>query len=187
MLTLVSPSVPPAGGVAPPRSAELPAAEAVREAGNAAIEWQLAHMGNPEELLPRGNARTQDPIGWVQGTFLHGATQWAVAMNEEGYLTTLRNHLSKSRWRLGARLYHADDHVIAQSYLTMHGVYGDPVMLAALIRKFNRILRDPPLSDMGFAPKGKLKAQGYAHDCQRRWCWADALLCRRLSGFDCLS
>jgi unsaturated rhamnogalacturonyl hydrolase len=152
------------------------AQQAIKSSVDNATQWQLNHMTDMEHYIRRINEKTADPIGWVQGTFLHGATQWAEQSGNNTLFKSLKHHLAQSDWKLSKRLYHADDHVIAQSYLTLFEHYQDEKMIKNLITDFNAILREPPaLSHLSFTPKGKLKAQGYTHDCQRRWCWADAL------------
>ena len=72
----------------------------------------------------------------------------------------------------GKRTYHADDHVIAQSYLwaAQHGAGTEAI--APLRATFDSILAKPPID----APELRHR-QGLRVDtaCLRRWCWCDAL------------
>lgn len=146
----------------------------IRTAANAAFEWQMARIDDPDSFLERVSRGTRDPRGWVQGAFLHGATQWARAMDNQDQLDVMRAYMDKSEWKLGDRLYHADDHAIAQSYLTLFEIYGDDEMLAPLKHDFDAILNEPPVNDLAFLDKDGIRHR-YPDGCQRRWCWADAL------------
>ena len=149
-------------------------ADIVQSVDRAAL-WQLAHMDNFESYVPSLVSRTEEPRGWVQGAFYLGLVQWAETTGQSRYFDYLRQHGEAQGWRLGDRTYHADDHVIAQYYLYLYDYDSDPDILKPVLSEFQHILDNPPTSSLDFEPKGKLAAQDYEHDCQKRWCWADAL------------
>jgi len=69
-------------------------------------------------------------------------------------------------------MYHADDHVIGQSYLwaATHG--GGANAIAPLKERFDAILAKPPVVHLSFY----IPAAGYGGtECLQRWCWCDAL------------
>lgn len=142
---------------------------------NAAADWQLAHMEDFESYVPSLVIRTKEPRGWVQGTFYLGLVRWAEKTGNDAYFDYLRAHGEKEGWELGPRIYHGDDHVIAQYYLHMYERDQAKEQIAPLVEVFETILADEPTSSLDFEPKGKFADQDYEHDCQKRWCWSDAL------------
>jgi rhamnogalacturonyl hydrolase YesR len=76
-----------------------------------------------------------------------------------------------NQWTPGPRPYHADDHVIGQSYLwaATHGA--GPKAIAPLRAGFEQVLAHPPRVHLSF-----VVAKDYENTaCLRRWCWCDAL------------
>jgi len=142
---------------------------------NAAADWQLAHMEDFESYVPSLVKRTNEPRGWVQGTFYLGLARWAMATDNEQYLDYLRAHGDQEGWELGPRIYHGDDHVIAQYYLHIYEQDKKSEQIEPLVKVFEEILTNQPTSSLDFGPRGKYADQDYDHDCQKRWCWSDAL------------
>ncbi|WP_448250125.1 glycoside hydrolase family 88/105 protein [Thalassotalea agariperforans] len=142
---------------------------------NAVADWQLQHMDDFESYIPSFIHRTEEKRGWVQGAFFLGLARWAEITENPVYFNYLREHGAKQDWKLGDRRYHADDHVIAQYYLHIHELDQDAAIIKPLITELDAILETPPTSSLDFIPKGKILAEGYDHDCQKRWCWSDAL------------
>ena len=62
--------------------------------------------------------------------------------------------------------YHADDHVIGQSYLWAAAHGAGPEAIAPLRKRFDEILAAPP--------RGSLATRAH-ESCDDRWCWCDAL------------
>lgn len=151
------------------------AAKRVKIAVDKAANWQLARMDNFEEYIPTFLHRTVEDRGWVQGAFYLGLVRWAIATNNQDYLTFLRNHGEAQNWQLGDRTFHADDHVVAQYYLYIYDQDKNPKILEHTISEFEVVLNDNPEMSLDFVPRGKIADLGYDHDCQKRWCWADAL------------
>jgi hypothetical protein len=76
-----------------------------------------------------------------------------------------------NQWQPGNRTYHADDHVIARSYLwaARHGAGSEAI--APLRATFDAILAKPAIDHLSF-----VVAKDYeSTPCLRRWCWCDAL------------
>ncbi|WP_371193836.1 glycoside hydrolase family 105 protein [Glaciecola sp. SC05] len=147
----------------------------ILSATNAVAQWQLAHMSDFESYVPSLVHRTNEPRGWVQGTFFLGLSRWATATDNQGYFDYLRAHGDQQGWLLGPRDYHADDHVIAQYYLHIYDQDQKPEQIQPMLDVFENILANKPTSSLDFGPVGKYRDQDYEHDCQKRWCWSDAL------------
>mgnify|MGYP000687008813 CR=1 FL=1 len=145
------------------------------QAMNSAADWQLQHMDNFESYIPSFINRTEEKRGWVQGAFFLGLARWAEKTQNPTYFQYLRDHGEEQKWELGDRRYHADDHVIAQYYLHLFDKDKNSEIIRHLISEFDAILADKPTSSLDFVPRGKIAAGGYDHDCQKRWCWSDAL------------
>ena len=159
-------------GAPSPVSAQVNAAE-VRRITNRVADWQLAHMDNYHDYVPSFQERSAEARGWIQGTFLKGLADWAIATQQENYLRWLTDFAEKQQFQLGERLYHADDHVVGQYYLRLYEHWGKPAMLAPTREAFDAILLNPSTVDLEFTAKGTEK--GYYKACLKRWCWADAL------------
>lgn len=147
----------------------------IKKATDAAALWQLAHMTDFESYVPSFLHRTIEPRGWVQGTFYLGLSRWALATGNENYLHYLREHGNGQNWQLGPRDFHADDHVIAQYYLHIYEEDKIQQQITPTLKVFDHILQNRPDSSLDFGPMGKYADLDYEHDCQKRWCWSDAL------------
>lgn len=130
-----------------------------------AADWQLAHL-EPVQSIKVMREETRSPRSWQQGAFYVGLTQLAERSKNERFREAILSHGRSQRWRLGERQYHADDHVIGQSYLwaSSHGAGTDAI--APTRRRFEAIMAAPSNVD--------LSAHG-ATQCWDRWCWCDAL------------
>ena len=134
-------------------------------------DWQLAHL----EKMPAGvtsfSEETQRPRSWQKGAFWVGMTRLADVTHEKRFREALLAQGRANAWQPGPRTYHADDHVIGQSYLwaARHGA--GTAALAPLKETFDAILRNPPVAHLSFHV-----AKDYeSTECLRRWCWCDAL------------
>lgn len=123
------------------------------------IDWQLRHMVKSPEL------QSEQETGWVQATFYLGLARFAEATKNPRYIEVLRQLGHRNGWRLGERLYHADDYLIGQVYVATFDHYGDPLMLEPMKQRFEQVLATP--SDVGLT-------FDETHRCQQRWCWCDA-------------
>jgi len=137
--------------------------------GRAVANWQLRHMGGQFAYVKTQHAKTQNPRGWIQGAFYAGLTAFAERTGDPGYAQALRTHGVEQGWSLGQRPLHADDHVIAQSWIWVYGRDHDPAQIAPVKARFDAILADPPKADLTFIDGTE------EQPCQARWCWSDAL------------
>ena len=150
--------------------ADTPARKDVLELAARAADWQLAHMDQAPGITSFG-AETYQPRSWQKGAFWVGMTHLADVSREKRFADAILANGHATQWQPGPRTYHADDHVIGQSYLwaARHGAGADAI--APLRATFEAILAKPAVAHLSFVP-----AKNYEDTaCLRRWCWCDAL------------
>jgi rhamnogalacturonyl hydrolase YesR len=150
--------------------AQTPARKDVLQLGARAADWQLAHLDHSPGITSFGE-ETYQPRSWQKGAFWLGLTRLADLSGEQRFAAAILANGRATRWQLGPRTYHADDHVIGQSYLwaARHGAGADAI--APLRATFDSILARPAITHLSFVP-----AKNYEDTaCLRRWCWCDAL------------
>jgi unsaturated rhamnogalacturonyl hydrolase len=116
-------------------------------------DWQLAH---PTE------SRGED---WTDGVGDAGFMALAGISGNPRYRDAMVAMGEKNHWKLGPRPYHADDHVVGQSYAELYQMLRDQKMIAPLRAQFDAILAEPYEGPLDFTLPG----------VQRRWAWCDAL------------
>lgn len=116
-------------------------------------DWQLAH---PTE------SRGED---WTDGVGDAGFMALAGISGNARYRDAMVAMGEKNHWKLGPRPYHADDHVVGQSYAELYQMLRDPKMIAPMRAQFDAILAEPYEGPLDFTLPG----------VQRRWAWCDAL------------
>jgi rhamnogalacturonyl hydrolase YesR len=152
-----------AGAATPSRQQVLAVAARV-------ADWQLAHMDKAPGITSFSE-ETYQPRSWQKGAFWVGMTRLADASGEKRFVDAILANGRATQWQPGPRTYHADDHVIGQSYLwaSRHGAGADAI--APLRATFDAILARPAVAHLSFAV-----AKNYEDTpCLRRWCWCDAL------------
>ena len=150
-------------------SAEPARKDVLRLAAKAA-DWQLAHLDGA--YVTHQTEESRDPRSWEQGAFYVGLTHLADVSGEKRFREAILSMGRSNQWQLGQRTYHADDHVIGQSYLwaATHGA--GPEAIAPLKATFDAILAKPPVVHLSFY----IPPSGYGDTaCLTRWCWCDAL------------
>jgi len=133
-------------------------------------DWQLARMDETDGISTF-TEETRRPRSWQKGAFWVGMTRLADVSAEKRFTDAILAMGRSNEWTPGPRTYHADDHVITQSYLwaARHGA--GPEALAPTRARFDAILAKPAITHLSFAV-----AKDYeSTDCLRRWCWCDAL------------
>jgi len=133
-------------------------------------DWQLAHMSAAPGITSFSE-ETYQPRSWQKGAFWVGVTRLADASGEKRFADAILANGRATGWQPGPRTYHADDHVIAQSYLwaARHGAGSEAI--APLRTTFDSILAKPAVAHLSF-----VVAKDYESTvCLRRWCWCDAL------------
>ena len=151
-------------------AADAPSRRQVLASAAKVADWQLAHLDGLH-INSHMKEESRDPRSWQQGAFWVGMTHLAHVSGQKKYLDAIFEQGKANLWRPGARVYHADDHVIAQSYLwaARHGAGSD--VIGPLRGTFDAILADPPVVHLSFH-----YAKDYGEtQCLRRWCWCDAI------------
>jgi rhamnogalacturonyl hydrolase YesR len=118
-----------------------------------AADWQLA---NPSK---------QPSTGWVQGAFDTGLGALARVSAKPQYAAALRQVGAANGWKLGPRVYHADDLCIGQTYLELYRTARAPWMIAAVQQRCDQLLAHPPDDNLDFSSPGHTD----------RWSWCDSL------------
>lgn len=169
LLALLLAGIAPAPAVA----AEVPAATQAKAAPLAVAtrlaRWQLDRMGRADHLAKAG-AETRDPRSWQQAAFWAGMTALADAGGPPDIRAAILAMGRANDWQPGARPYHADDLAIGWAYVWAGAHGAGPPATAPIRARFDRILAEPARVSLAFYQP----ATG-AIECQRRWCWSDAL------------
>ena len=132
--------------------------DAVRTVMQRVGDWQLA---NP------GNHPTTD---WTQAALYAGMMALGNLAPDGKYRDAMMNVGEKNEWKLGARVYHADDHAVGQMYCEMFQLRRDPKMIAPMKEVFDQILAKPDTRPIG----GSISARKNNAEPLRFW-WCDAL------------
>ena len=127
--------------------------KAVYQAMKRVADWQ---WDNPSHHPPRD---------WTTGALMSGMTAWAEMAQDPVYLDSLMAFSERAGWRPDNRIYHADDHCIAWTYLQLYERYSDPRMLQPIRERFDYILDHPAETELDWTTPGASK----------RWGWCDAL------------
>ena len=96
-------------------SAAEPARKDVLRLAARAADWQLARLDAAH--ITHMKEETRDPRSWEQGAFWVGMTHLADVSGEKRFHDAILAMGRANQWQPGSRTYHADDHVIGQSYL----------------------------------------------------------------------
>jgi rhamnogalacturonyl hydrolase YesR len=131
-------------------------------------DWQLATLA--AGLTPNKARNFPGPKGWEQGALFVGLTKLADHSDTPQFRQAILARGEANGWALGDRLYHADDHVIGQSYLWARENGAGPESIADIRKRFDEILANPSDVDLAHSDYGP---KGVA--CDKRWCWCDAL------------
>jgi len=127
-------------------------------------DWQLAHL-EPVASIKVAREETRSPRSWQQGAFYAGLTALAERSESPRFRDAVLTHGRGTHWQLGDRRYHADDHVIGQSYLWAAAHGAGPDVIVPLRKRFDEILAAPPRGSLATPAHGS---------CADRWCWCDA-------------
>jgi rhamnogalacturonyl hydrolase YesR len=134
-------------------------------------DWQLAHLGNTSYVPPEPNDQ-QAPRGWVYGALYVGMAAFADRSADPKYAQAVFAYGRLQDWQLERRPFHADDHVIGQSWIWAYEHRHDPKMIAAVKERFDAIIAAAPTVALDFVAN---PPPGVENACQLRWCWSDAL------------
>ncbi len=141
----------PAVQAAAPSAAINP--KAVLSAMERVADWQLA---NPSK---------HRPDDWTQAVGYNGIMALANISGSSKYRDAMIAMGEKNNWNLGPNHYHADDHIVGQTYAELYLQTHDPKMIAPMRASFDDILANRRTGTLEFTVKGN----------QDRWSWCDAL------------
>ncbi|NYE63189.1 rhamnogalacturonyl hydrolase YesR [Duganella sp. 1224] len=141
----------PAAMAAAPSAAINP--KAVLSAMERVADWQLA---NPSQ---------HRPDDWTQAVGYNGIMALANISGSAKYRDAMIAMGEKNNWQLGPNHYHADDHIVGQTYAELYLQTHDPKMIAPMRASFDDILANRRTGTLEFTVKGN----------QDRWSWCDAL------------
>ncbi|WP_185960259.1 glycoside hydrolase family 88/105 protein [Erythrobacter insulae] len=141
----------------------------IKAMANKVADWQLANLDNLESYIRFISRETPNPRGWVKGTFFLGLADYAEQTGQERYTNALAAIAEREKWRLGDRLYHADDHLVGQVYMSLARAGVPGADLGPTRKTLDAILADKPKTQM-------LHPDNHNDPgCAKRWCWSDAL------------
>jgi unsaturated rhamnogalacturonyl hydrolase len=119
-------------------------------------DWQLA------------NPSSHPVTDWTQGAGDAGLMALAGISGSPKYRDAMLAVGQQSGWQPGARIYHADDHCVGQTYAELYLLYREPRMIAGLRDRFDGILERPSaVKSMDFGRP--------EHGAIELWSWCDSL------------
>jgi rhamnogalacturonyl hydrolase YesR len=119
-------------------------------------DWQLA---NPSK---------HDPKDWTVAAGYTGLMALAGISGKDTYQEALRASSAAQGWKLGPRLYDADDHCVGQTYAELYLAYRDRAMIEPLRERFDAVLAKPSsITSYDFTQK--------PGDAREIWSWCDSL------------
>lgn len=143
----------------------VPAREKIAAEMKRAAVWQLARPVG--EGVARFHAEG-GPTGWIQGAFYAGLMAAADATGDTSYPDAMRRIGEANGWKLGPKLYDADDHCVGQAYAELYLRERRPETIAALRDTFDRIVAHPKDDNLDYD-----KVRNPDH--RDRWSWCDSL------------
>ncbi|MDR1724050.1 MAG: glycoside hydrolase family 88 protein [Tannerella sp.] len=85
-------------------------AKYIKDIMNKTAEWQIAHPKHAQ-------------YDWTNGAYYAGMfAAWETTKSQKIYDATMAMASDSNKWLLGKRWFHADDHVIAQTYMDLYRV-----------------------------------------------------------------
>jgi rhamnogalacturonyl hydrolase YesR len=152
---------PPAATISPVVAAQA------EDIGNRVAAWHIAHA-HDDSIATKHAEEVRNQRSWVQGAGYVGLLRWARVSGSAPARDAVLAWGRANQFGLGPRPYHADDHTVAQVYLTLHamGLVG-PEAIAPTKAKFDAILANPPTVSLSMTEGSP--------GCFDRWCWSDAL------------
>ncbi len=101
--------------------------------------------------------------GWEMGALYHGLLALDTVSTNKTYRAALRAIGEANDWRLGERVYHADDHIVGYAWLAFYEETRAPLIITGVQSRFDWIMSHPDAQPM------TIKSG------QQRWTWCDAL------------
>jgi rhamnogalacturonyl hydrolase YesR len=149
----------------PPRAEVLASMEKL-------ADWQLAHL-DPSYIPGPSWTRPRDARDWQAATFWVALAGLSDASGKGRYSAAILATGETLDWRMGDRLYHADDHLIGAAWLWAYRLTSSASGAIDPMRaQFDRMLAAPAKVGLEFIPR---TPGGGDSACTDRWCWCDAL------------
>jgi rhamnogalacturonyl hydrolase YesR len=120
-------------------------------------DWQLAH--------PSAQWKATE---WQNGAFYAGVMALDEVADDRRFRIAMERMGAAIGWKLGPRVYHADDVAVGQTYADLYLLDRDPRMIAALRERCDFILAHPNGDNL-------LTDKATNPDYSDRWSWCDAL------------
>jgi rhamnogalacturonyl hydrolase YesR len=127
--------------------------QAVLHSMERVADWQLDH--------PSHHATTD----WTQGVGDTGFMALAGISGHRKYRDAMQQMGEGNGWKLGPKRYHADDHIVGQTYAELYLQLREPKMIEGMRTQFDDLLAHPHEGTLEFTVPGN----------QDRWSWCDAL------------
>lgn len=147
----------------------LPSRAQVMASLEHAADWQLTHLDDLS-YMPLARSSAKNPRGWEQAAFWIGLTQLADRSKSPRYKEAILALGREQGWRLGDRVYHADDHAIGSVWIWAARRGAGAEALAPMRARFDQVLAAPMTGSLVFTAPQKGDPE-----CTTRWCWCDAL------------
>jgi len=151
-MKLAATATPPAPSL-PPLSAAIEK-QAILAAMERVGDWQIANPGK------------HPPTDWTQGALYTGIMALDKISSSPRFREAMVRMGETNVWQLGPRKYHADDHVVGQTYVELWQRYHDDKMIAPMKERFEFIFANPREF-----PTLEFKQKGIGD----LWSWCDSL------------
>jgi unsaturated rhamnogalacturonyl hydrolase len=149
---------------APAVAADTPSMQAAAPSAAVNPKAVLSVMERVADWQP-ANPSKHRPDDWTQAVGYNGIMALAGISGDSKYRDAMIAMSEKNDWKLGPNHYHADDHIVGQTYAELYLQSHDPKMIAPLRAQFDDILANRRSGTLEFTVKGN----------QERWSWCDAL------------
>jgi len=126
------------------------------------VQNSLIRIVDPSQIL-QIKMEDYSSLGWEQGTFYAGLFELTKITENPVYLEALLKICEANKYKLGPRIYNADDHCVGQVYLDLFKQFKDSKMIADVQMRFDWIMKYP--AEQSIVIK----------DGKNRWTWCDAL------------
>ena len=122
-----------------------------------AADWQLSHP-----------ATQYAATDWTNAAFYAGVMSLVPIADSPRFHDAMVHMGGANDWKLGPRIYHADDHAVGQTYADLYMMNGGAERIAPMRERFDYILAHPRDDNLDFDAKRN------PHPTDR-WSWCDAL------------
>jgi unsaturated rhamnogalacturonyl hydrolase len=153
LLMPVAHATQPADAGAAAMQSSVTAPKAILSLMERAADWQLA------------NPSIHRPDDWTQAVGYNGMMALVGISGDRKYRDAMVRMGEKNNWKLGPNHYHADDHIVGQTYAELYLQLRDNRMIATMRASLDDILVHRRDGTLDFTVKGN----------QERWSWCDAL------------